>query len=137
MKHLKSREKVCLLCFWKVTADLKITSSDLLNKIREHVIPNFNENDQRFPIGCCNSCRRKLREQSVSASTFNLTQLHQHLEQQRRVSPRCTTEGTYVFFWGGTKKMWDAEKEKLGEKRKWIGRRKRKGKKEKKKENSL
>ena len=61
-------------------------------------------------------------------------QLHQHLDQQRRVSPWCITEGTYVF-WGGDQKSVG----KLGEKRKWIGRRKRKGKKKKKKvkKNSL
>jgi len=88
MLHIECREKVCLVCFRK--GNFKITEN-LLDKIHEHILTDYDLNDIRLPCGLCTTCRRTLTalsRENTSRQLSTLNKLERHLQEQVRRSPR-------------------------------------------------
>ena len=60
MNHYACREKVCCCCWNKKgqKGKYKVNESDAL--ILKKVVPNYDLNDPRYPIGICDPCKRIL-----------------------------------------------------------------------------
>ena len=89
MDHVESRTKVCLLCFRKGT--FVIENGKFLNLIQEHIIPGLDIIDFRKPKGICGSCKTAVynRNKGRKQNFPRLHILHDFIEYQRWISPRC------------------------------------------------
>ena len=61
--HDENRSKVCLLCFQKGSSMKSLVpSKEILKRVQNFFIENYDPSDLKMPAGLCSSCRLKLNK---------------------------------------------------------------------------
>ena len=59
--HQENRQKICCVCFSKQKSVIIVKEhGELFNRIKEKVHPNLNFEDERYPTGLCQRCKKIL-----------------------------------------------------------------------------
>ena len=77
--HARNRLKVCIGCMRKGKRSL---STELINLVKRHVLPDFDSEDKRFPAGICNSCYLMIKKAAKGEVKFPDIQRQVEIESE-------------------------------------------------------